>query len=93
MIEDLYTDKFTIRQVRQSHTPLSIRVICESIKKQGGPGIKEEKNYLICPSTAFCTIVYPQLASTLADPMEQVNLHQCIHEYCRRYPLTMLIMD
>lgn len=93
MIEDLYTDKFTIRQIRQSHTPLSIKATRESINRQGGPGIKGEKNYLICPSTAFCAVVYPQLASALVDPIEQVNLHQCIHEYCRRYPLTMLIMD
>lgn len=93
MIEDLYTDRFTIRQVRQSYTSLDIKLICESIKRQGGPGIKEEKNYLICPSTAFCTVVYPQILVTLVDHIEQVNLHQCIREYCRRYPLTMLIID
>lgn len=94
MMEDLYTDRFTIRQVRQSNVPqFPMKLIWESIKRQGGPGIKEEKNHLVCPSTAFCTIVWPQLSSFTQDPNNILAIHSCIHEYCRRYPLTMLIMD
>lgn len=94
MIEDLYTDRVTIRQVRQSYIPqFPMRQVWETIKGMGGPGIKEDKNYLICPSSAFCGVVLTQLAGLIRDQMQVLMLHNCIGEYCRRYPLTMLIQD
>lgn len=88
MMEDLYTGKVTIRQIRQTYVPkFPMKQVWEVVKLIGGPGIIEEKNYLICPSSALCNAV-----SNLGN--EQVHMIQMVwHEYCRRYPLTMLIQD
>lgn len=91
MMEDLYTDRFTVRQLRKSYLPHFD--FDGTWRALVGPGIKMEKNYLICPSSAFCGVVLPLLNTIINDPMGQLELHQCIHEYCRRYPLTMLIRD
>lgn len=88
MTEDLYTGKTTIRQVRQSlHPHFPMERVWNMIKAIGGPGIKEEKNYLICPSQAICNAI----ANMGAEQTQMVmNLW---HEYCRKYPMTMLIQD
>lgn len=88
MIEDLYTGRITVRQIRQSYVPqFPMKEIWRMIKAIGGPGVKEEKNYLLCPSSAFCNAV-----ASLGE--EHVHMvHQVWHEYCRRFPLTMLIQD
>lgn len=88
MNEDLYNGKVTIRQIRQSYVPIfPMKDIWVRVKAQGGPGIVEDKNYLICPSSAFCNAV-----ATASDQ----HIHMIMgvwNEYCRRYPLTMLIQD
>lgn len=88
MIEDLYTDRMTIRQIRQSlHPHFPMKNVWEMVKFIGGPGIVEQKNHLICPSQALCNAI---------ANMGAVQTEMVIHlwqEYCRRYPLTMLIQD
>lgn len=88
MIEDLYTDRTTIRLIRQSlHPYFPMKDVWEMIKFIGGPGIKEEKNHLICPSQAMCNAI-ANMGATQTEMVLSVW-----HEYCRRYPLTMLIQD
>lgn len=82
-----------IRQVRASYYPdFDMKGVWEDIVKMGGPGIKLEKNHLICPSNAMWVAIinkHPRLAMG----HEGAQFTQGIHEYCRRYPLTMLIQD
>lgn len=88
MMEDLYTDKTTIRHIRQSlHPNFPMKNVWEMIKFIGGPGIKEEKNYLLCPSSALCNAI----ANMGAVQTQLVTI--AWQEYCRRYSLTMLIQD
>ena len=88
MSEDLYEGKTTIRQIRQSYNlDFPMKRVWEIVKTVGGPGVKEEKNYLLCPSQAFCNAI----ANMGNEHMHMVSF--CWHEYCRRYPLTMLIQD
>lgn len=87
-MEDLYTGKLTIRQVRQSYVPdFPMKSIWERLKTAGGPGIIEDKNYMICPSSALCNMI----ASISGVHVQLVSM--VWQEYCRRYPLTMLIQD
>jgi hypothetical protein len=88
MIEDLYTGRTTIRQVRQSHSPnFPMKQVWEMVKRIGGAGIKEENNYMLCPSDTFCNAI-----ANISPEMQQYIIVGW-SEYYRKYPITMLIQD
>lgn len=94
--EDLYTGRVTIRQIRASrYDKFPMKDVWEMITRMGGPGIKTEGGYLICPSAAFCNALLQILSSRAINinPMEWHEVLEGAHEYCRKYPLTILIQD
>lgn len=98
MMEDLYTGKTTIRQIRATrYDRFPMKDVWEMIVRMGGPGIKTEINYLMCPSAAFCNALLSILSSRVVlvniNHMDWHEVLEGAQEYCRKYPLTMLIQD
>jgi len=92
-MEDLYTGKMTIRQIRASLYPsFDMKRAWEGVLALGGPGTILDKNYMVCTSAAFwsCLMTWVQGEMHI---VHHSAFHQSMEEYLRKYPLTMLIQD
>lgn len=92
MIEDLYTGKTTIRQLRRSLIGIEVKEFYELFMNLVGPGIVKDKNYVLLPSGTFMHYLINKYVAIM-EPQEVLILHSMGNQYIHRYALTMLIND
>lgn len=92
MIEDLYTGKTTIRQLRRSYIGDEVKEFYELFVNMTGPGIVKDKNYVLMPSGTFVHYLATKYANAM-DAQQVMVLASMGNSYSHRYALTMLIND